>query len=299
MPEPVFQYYVTQAKACPRFSGSAGITGGEPFSSAKKIRSEYNVTPDYITNLVLFCMEKNVRVNIKTDGCWANMNIGEKIFEDLRLLTPSRIPEKPRLLRGCNVGYLGVSPWLRLDLSLDEYHKRSVENCEKILYEFSHDGKSDLPFFIASFDLCFPKLFTKLKEGLANRGLKVEEYNSDLLGNRVGTLTINNNMASISSVSAPAKSGRAKNLAESYALDLPQFRIASDDGQLILNICEDGWAALGENHDKRIRVKWQDKKGAPKPLSKILNELARQTAREELMLFARTLRDKARQVLRR
>lgn len=230
IPMPVIKSYISQALIDPNFSKNVVFTGGE-------IMSSYRFgDKNYVPELLSFCQNNGVGVNIKTNAAWVNVGFGKQIFKDLIHIISN-----------------GQPYGLQISLSLDNYHKNSLKNCVNFIKVLHKHKNMHAIVHLSSFkgdkDL-YEELCKALKsDGVQlNQALLTDGRSFDVAGDRL--------------ILSPSRAelfdgGRAKQLKEAQKTKFPQFSFLSPDKQVLMAFDSFGRVTLGENSGRKISTKWK------------------------------------------
>lgn len=281
IPESVIKYYIDSAQNDPKFTNEVVITGGE-------LMSAYSIkNPSYVPNLVNYITDRNISLDIKTNGAWIKAPMLRAMI--LRDLRNSANAHKPLAFQ--------------MSLSLDKYHPNALENNYEILKALALDKNIKVPMLvhISGFEPDKP-MFKTLMAKLTNTP-KIKADEVGLMQKGGGTIItmqrLNERVFIRPSFEATLfANGRAKDLPEATPTELPQFKFMTgtpESPSILVAFDAAGNVTLGENSGKKITVSWQDQNGNPRPLPAILNDLVRETRIEELkvrtkMFFKQILR---------
>ena len=266
IPESVIKYYIDAAKQDPQFTNEVVITGGELMSAYTLVSSAY------VPNLVKYALNKQVSLDIKTNGAWVKAPMLRRmIFDDLCELANGHKP-------------LGF----QTSLSLDKYHPNALENNYEILKSLALDKRIHVPMLIhiSGFETdknMYQSLIAKLKHTPKIKMDEVGVLGTD--GSLINMIRLNERVCiRYSAAPSPFANGRAKELPEAIPVDLPQFKFVAGTPQhpsILIAFDAAGNVTLGENSGKKITVPWRDKNGNPRPLPAIKADLVRQTRIEQ------------------
>ncbi len=266
IPEYVIKHYIDTAQYDPKFTNEVVITGGE-------LMSAYNLeNPGYVPNLVNYITDRNISLDIKTNGAWINAPLLRAMI--LRDLRNSANTHKPMAFQ--------------VSLSLDKYHPNALENNYEILKSLALDKQIKVPMLIHISG--FPNdahMFKSLMAKLAHTP-KIKIDQGGVLNNNkfIKMFMLNERVCIRPSFYATLfANGRATNLSEAVPTELPQFKFATgtpEHPSILIAFDTAGNVTLGENSGKKITVPWRDKNGNPRPLPAIRADLVKQTQIEEI-----------------
>ncbi len=257
IPRNIIKDYISKALEDSSFSKEVVFTGGEIMSSYLFYES------NYVPDLLNFCCDRGVGVDIKTNGDWVNTDLGKRIFHDL---TESISNGKP----------YGI----QISLSLDKFHKNSMENCVKIIKELYKYKDMHTVVHLSSFKgdeyLYIALCMLLKKEGV--RFDKVILKNGrivDIVGDKLILLQ--------SSDATLFSGGRAKNLAEAMKVENSQFNFLSENNNILMAFDSFGNVTLGENSGKKIKTEWTTNKNVVRSLHDIKKSLISKAHLEEIL----------------
>lgn len=231
----VIYAYLNAAVQDPQFSGNVVFTGGE-------IMSSYLFgNPKYVPTILKWCLSANISTDIKTNAGWARAGFGKQIYNDLATV----INEHPH-------GKMQIS------LSLDNFHKNSLENNARVLEQLSGDVKHRLAINIVSFSDSM-QMYPELLKRLRSRGVRVEDAmiidKKNMTSQPVTVL--NGNIIVQHRCSVLFDGGRAKGMPHAIHTDFPQFKIMDKFGKVFMKFDADGLVTLGENSGRKISASWR------------------------------------------
>ncbi len=249
IPIGIIKGYISQAMQDVKFNNSVIFTGGEIMAAYA-----FGAT-DYVPELLKFCLNHNIGTDIKTNAAWVNAKYAPRVFDDLSAASS-----------------IGKPYSFQISLSLDRYHKHSIQNCAKFIHELSKRPETHVVINLASFENdrhMFNDLFNTLKRNgtgiddaiVISNGKQLKKYiagDTLLLNTSVGTLF---------------DGGRAKNIHGAYHDKTPQFSFISNDGDVLMAFDSFGRVTLGENSGRKINTKWRNNSGCPRALSDIRHRL--------------------------
>ncbi len=231
----VIYTYLNAAVQDPQFSGNVVFTGGE-------IMSSYLFgNPKYVPTLLKGCLGANISTDIKTNAGWARAGFGKQIFKDLATV----INEHPH-------GKMQIS------LSLDNFHKNSLENNARVLEQLSGDIKCRLAINIVSFSDSM-QMYPELLKRLRSRGVRVEDamiIDKNTMASQPVTV-LNDNIIVQHRSSVLFDGGRAKGMPQAIHTDFPQFKFMDESGKVLMKFDADGRVTLGENSGRKISASWR------------------------------------------
>lgn len=258
MPADVIEGYLAQAKADPLFGNEVVFTGGE-------IMSAYRFGPEnYVPWLLNSALNKQIGVDIKTNGAWAKTTFGKTIFSDLETVVRNHAPYA-----------------MQLSLSLDKYHKNSIENTYLIISALARK-KLKLQINISSF-AGQEDMFNTVLDQLKKSGVPV--YNGHIFtntGNIYDRIVANNSILIEYSTASVFAHGRAKNLPEAQDTQFPQFSFMAPPNLILTAFDTFGRTTLGENSGHKISAAWRQPNGIARPLADIRHDLVRHAQYEEI-----------------
>ncbi len=265
IPAHVIRYYIETALQDPQFSKSVVFTGGEIFSSYKF--GEHN----YVPKLLRTCTNNKISVDIKTNAGWAHTDFGGEIVNDLTNVIHSSKPYA-----------------IQISMSLDRYHKNSVNNVSHVISQLAkNDCKVNI--FLSSF-AGMENMYDELKKQLKKSGVPVKNMmmfqpcfpeiaqDADVVNNCV-MLNFS------SSVPAPFANGRAKNLPNAIKSEFPQFEFLSrnnDSNSVLVAFDSFGRVTLGENSGRKIGTNWLTDNKMARHMYDIQRSLVRNARYEEI-----------------
>lgn len=256
IPAPVIKKYISQGLDDKLFSRSVVFTGGE-IMSAYKFGDK-----NYVPELLTFCQDKAVGVNIKTNAAWVNAGFGHQIFDDLRQVISNGAPYT-----------------IQISLSLDEFHKNSVSNCVKFI-DALHRYKNMHAIVHTSSFSGEEHLYKELIKSLKDRGVL---FNKAILPNGKMADVAGDSLLLLPSFNAVLfDGGRAKNLPQAQKTYMPQFKFLTPDKKVLMAFDSFGCVTLGENSGRKIRTKWCADEDLIYSLPHIRKKLVNGTRMEEI-----------------
>ncbi len=103
-----------------RFKGVVVFSGGEVTTAYEKL------SPQYMPSIMQSALDRQIEVNIKTNGAWVDKKYGNQVFKDLEDLKYTYNPD-----------FFPVE----IHLSVDRYHPSSVNRSLKIIEKIAHSDK--------------------------------------------------------------------------------------------------------------------------------------------------------------
>ncbi|MBR4891620.1 MAG: radical SAM protein [Alphaproteobacteria bacterium] len=264
MPEQVIKYYTDQANQDPQFSKSIVLTGGE-------IMSAYKFGPkDYVPNIMKHIMDKNIGLDIKTNGAWVRTNLREQIIDDFTDMAQK---------------YQKWVSLFQISLSMDKYHPNALENNIQIIRELAKSKNDRIMLHISGFNDQIDVMNDFEEKLKQDKELKVEFLQMLSTNSAPIPVIVINDGAVILQTSTNAQlfnGGRAANLTNAKKIEYPQFSFANSDGCLLMAFDTMGNVTLGENSGRKIHARWRDKQGNPRPLKDIRRDLVKNAQYEEI-----------------
>lgn len=234
MPLDIIYTYLCEAVKDPLYSGHAVFTGGE-------IMSSYRFgDPAYVPTILKWCLQANIRTDIKTNAGWARTSFGKQIFDDLADVITTHPDNR-----------------LQISLSLDKFHTNCMENNLHVLERLAGDKLKvaiNMPLFKDSAQM-FPELLNRLRA----RGVRVEELmmlNPKTMGATPVTL-LNQSVLVQHRCTTLFDGGRAKNLPQASHTEFPQFKFMDASGMYYMAFDTRGRVTLGENSGRKISTRWK------------------------------------------
>lgn len=273
IPSAIIENYINQAIKDPNFSKDLIFTGGEIMSAYK-----YHDESNYAKKLLNMGLGNKCSVDIKTDAGWVFTPMRDAIFSDLVDVLSTHSTSSFRLIP------------MQVSLSLDRFHPHAMQKNIEFITEMSHRQKnSSLVINISSFEQDVD-MIEKLLDNLRNKFNDVHQLMVfDGTENNIhpapqNTMwSVNKNIVLKFSISALFDGGRAKNIENAYHTPVPQFSFLAPGNppHVLMAFDSFGNVTLGENSGKKITVPWRDKKGAPRTLNDIRQDLIIQAGKEE------------------
>lgn len=245
--------YLNQASNDPWFSREVVFTGGE-------IMSAYRFGPtDYVPQLLNHSLDLGLSTDIKTNAAWVRAEFGNKIFQDLHNVSSAHKPYA-----------------FQISLSLDKYHKNSVENNANLISRLAKIPNNPVIIHVSGFkDL--DDMFKSLLERIKSNGLKADEIMYGNIDNMKRGIMVGDQILLHKSQGTLFDAGRAKDLENAYHTEFPQFKFMTGDGTSLIAFDSFGLVTLGENSGRKISTKWCNK-----TLSHVRSDLVGATWREEM-----------------
>ena len=234
MPLDIIYTYLCEAVKDPLYSGHAVFTGGEIMSSYKF------GDPKYVPTILKWCLQANIRTDIKTNAGWARTSFGKQIFDDLADVITTYPDNR-----------------LQISLSLDNFHTNCMENNLHVLERLAGDKLKvaiNMPLFNDSAQM-FPELLNRLRA----RGVRVEELmmlNPKTMDATPVTL-LNQSVLVQHNCTTLFDGGRAKNLPQASHTEFPQFKFMDASGMYYMAFDTRGRVTLGENSGRKISTRWK------------------------------------------
>lgn len=248
--------YLDQASHDPFFSKDVVFTGGE-------IMSAYKFAPDgYVPQLLNKSMDLGFGTDIKTNAAWVNAAYKDKIFDDLYQTVVSHKPYG-----------------LQISLSLDNYHKNSLENNTRLLLRLANMQDMKIQVSISGFKN-HPDMMPDLLGRLKSEGIDVSQVLVKTKTGLVERILINEQILLRAGYGTLFDGGRAKNLENAYHTDFPQFSFMLSSMESLVAFDSMGRVTLGENSGRKISTKWHTIFG-DKSLMRVRLDLLHATWREE------------------
>lgn len=259
IPASEIKNYVAQASHDVKFARDVVFTGGEVFSAYQF--GEKNYVPEIIN----FCMDGYIGVDIKTNGAWVRTGYARDVFRDLTQAVAGHWPYG-----------------LQISLSLDKYHVNSVENCARVISGMARGRGKKIMIHITSFR-GQENLRKDLLHQLHNRGLKLTD---GLIGNTNDDIrsvkVVNGETLLDFSIGELFAGGRAAKIPEAKANKFPEFSFLLPSGQVLMAFDSFGQVSLGENSGKKISAPWRDKSNVARPLTDIRRDLILDAQKKEI-----------------
>ncbi len=256
----VIYTYLSQAVQDQLFSGHVVFTGGE-------IMSSYLFgDPKYVPTILKWCLSAKISTDIKTNAGWARAGFGKQIYNDLANV----INEHPH-------GKFQIS------LSLDNFHKNSLENNTRVLEQLSHDVKHQFLINIVSFSDSM-HLYPELLKRLRSHGVRVDDavIVNPTTQDAQPVTVLNNNIIVQHRCSVLFDGGRARGMQGARHTEFPQFKFMHRDNQILMKFDADGRVTLGENSGRKISTKWDAGHNRIYNMANIRHSLVHQARYEEV-----------------
>lgn len=248
--------YLDQAAQDPWFSKDVVFTGGE-------IMSAYLFGPDgYVPQILNKSMDLGLGTDIKTNAAWVRAGFGDKILADLHQVISTHKPYT-----------------FQISLSLDRYHKNSLENNAMLISRLAKIPNTRVHIHLSGFNN-HVNMFPALLERIKSNGLSVEEVLCGNMDNMRSLPLVGGQILLNSSNGTLFDGGRAKNLEGAYHSEFPQFMFLTSNHESLIAFDSMGRVTLGENSGRKISTKWQKSDG-DKSLTHVRADLVRATWREE------------------
>ena len=264
IPEIIIKYYVNQANNDPRFDKSVVLTGGE-------IMASYKFGPkNYVPNIMKHIMDSGARLDIKTNGAWVRTNLKKQIINDIEQLAQ-------KYQQGLSL--------FQISLSMDTYHKNAIENNHEIIRELAKLKNTKIPVHISGFNDQTDVMNQFIETLKQDKDLKLEFFDMMSGNSSLIPVIVINNLSVLLQPSTNAQlfnGGRAANLSNAKQIEYPQFSFVTNDGRMLMAFDTMGYVTLGENSGRKIRTKWRNPDGTPRPLADIKRDLIKNAQFEEI-----------------
>ncbi|MDR1337832.1 MAG: hypothetical protein LBJ73_02265 [Rickettsiales bacterium] len=269
----IIKLLIAQATWMRKFSREVVFTGGEIFTSYETQHA------DYVPDLLTFCKKNSIGADIKSNLYWMQTPLKDKIISDLKSIAAiTKMPEQNVCIKTL------PKPSFQLSMSLDGFHKNSLQNCADTIHALAKDRDNSIMFHTSGFE-SDATLVAKLNKRLSLLGIRCDQMIMSISDQaRPEAMTIVNDTHIMQQSTATLiKAGRGNQLKNAKEPVAPQFQIIDRRGYLVMNFRYDGTVILGTNNGgRKIRTTWKTAGGGVKSLARIRWELALSALREEL-----------------